>query len=81
MNGRKTPIDGAAEVDYEALFSFTSKSFDVFIETQSDKEAQCLTQIKNAYEVLLKLSINQMVKQNESLRLQVKQLLSYNKKQ
>ena len=31
--------------------------------------------IKNAYELLLKLSINQMVTQNENLRQQVKQLL------
>lgn len=63
------------EIDYEALFSFTSKSFEVFIETQSEKQANCLNMIKNAYELLLKLSINQMVTQNENLRQQVKQLL------
>ena len=47
----------------------------MFIETQGEKQANCLTMIKNAYELLLKLSINQMVTQNENLRQQVKQLL------
>ena len=48
----------AEGIDYEALFSFTSKSFEVFIETQAEKQAGCLNLIKNAYELLLKLSIN-----------------------
>ena len=46
------------DFDYEALFSFTSKSFEVFIETQNPKQGECLTLIKNAYELLLKLSID-----------------------
>ena len=61
------------DFDYEALFSFISKSFEVFIETQGGRQAACLNEIKNAYELLLKLSIEQMVSQNESLRTQVKQ--------
>ena len=69
-----------AEFDYEALFSFTSQSFGVFIETQDGPQAECLNLIKNSYELLLKLSIDQMLKQNESLRFQVKQLLSQAKK-
>jgi len=71
----KTMAEGKAEVPWEALFSFTSKSFDVFIETQNPKQRECLSLIKNAYELLLKLSIDQMVTQNESLRHQVKKLL------
>lgn len=70
----------SAQFDYEALFSFTSQSFGVFIETQDEKQAECLNLIKNSYELLLKLSIEQMVTQNESLRFQVKQLLSQAKK-
>lgn len=61
------------DFDYEALFSFISKSFEVFIETQGGHQSHCLSEIKNAYELLLKLSIEQMVSQNETLRTQVKQ--------
>ena len=35
----------------------------------------CLNLIKKSYEMLLKMSINQMMQQNESLRQQVKQLM------
>jgi len=62
------------DYDYQALFSFISKSFEVYIETQGGKQAACLSQIKNAYEVLLKLSIDQIWKQSESLRNEAKNL-------
>ena len=78
IDQRISPLLGSAqlegEFDQEAFFSFISKSFEVFIETQDAKEGACLTLIKNAYEILLKLSIDTMVGQNEQLRAQVKLL-------
>ena len=54
--------------DQASLLDFVTKNFEKVIEMHDDKMAECLTSIKDAFNLVTKLSVNKLVTSNQKLK-------------